>query len=165
MGKYVPTGRASTFTKEKGEEICLKIIEGLSVRKICEEPGMPNQSTVYDWLLRDEIFAEQYARAREIQADNIFEEILEISDDSAQDTFVDAEGNRKTDHEVVSRSRLRVDARKWMAGKLAPKKYSDKLISEISGPDGGPIQSESKLDISSLTEEQLRAISNIRIDS
>ena len=42
--------------------------------------------------------------------------------------------------EAIQRSRLRVDARKWLLSKLAPKKYGDKIETTLQGPDGGAIQ-------------------------
>jgi hypothetical protein len=38
---------------------------------------MPSQQSVYTWLRNDEDFLERYARAREEQADKLFEECLE----------------------------------------------------------------------------------------
>ena len=102
---------------------------------------MPHQATIMAWLdgSRPE-FSEQYARAREAQADKLAEEILAIADDGRSDTYLDAEGNEKTDSEVIQRSKLRVDARKWLASKMAPKKYGDKVTQEHTGADGGAIQ-------------------------
>ena len=122
--------------------ICEQIAMGKSVRKICEAEDMPAMSTIFLWLTKHESFSEQYARARETQADVLFEEVLEIADDGSNDTYVDGEGNATTNYDHIQRSRLRVDARKWMAGKLRPKKYGDKVQTEVSGPDGGPIAFE-----------------------
>lgn len=84
-------------------------------------------------------FSEQYARAREAQADKLAEEALQIADDGRSDTYVDGDGNVKTDTEVIQRSKLRVDTRKWLASKMAPKKYGDKVA--IGGADDlGPVQ-------------------------
>ena len=88
-------------------------------------------------------FSEQYARAREAQADKLAEEALQIADDGRSDTYLDAEGNERTDNEVIQRSRLRVDTRKWLASKMAPKKYGDKLVQEHTGANGGAIQVQS----------------------
>lgn len=85
-------------------------------------------------------FSEQYARAREAQADKLAEEALQIADDGRSDTYVDGDGNVKTDTEVIQRSRLRVDTRKWLASKMAPKKYGDKIQAEHTGANGGAIQ-------------------------
>ncbi len=88
-------------------------------------------------------FSEQYARAREAQADKLAEEALQIADDGRSDTYVDADGNVKTDTEVIQRSKLRVDTRKWLASKMAPKKYGDKVA--IGGADDlGPVQTVTK---------------------
>lgn len=85
-------------------------------------------------------FSEQYARAREAQADKLAEEALTIADDGRNDTYTDADGNVKTDSEVIQRSKLRVDTRKWLASKMAPKKYGDKVTQEHTGANGGAIQ-------------------------
>lgn len=102
---------------------------------------MPDVSTVIRWLADDERaeFCAQYARAREDRADLLAEEILQIADDGRNDTQVDEDGNVFVDHDVIARSRLRVDARKWLASKMAPKKYGDKLQTELTGANGGAI--------------------------
>lgn len=71
--------------------------------------------------------AERYARARERRADNIFEEIIDIVDCEDHDMTVDEKGNPRVNHDVIQRDRLRVDARRWMLGKMQPKKYGDKI--------------------------------------
>ena len=114
------------------------------MRTIGAMDGMPHQATIMAWLdgSRPE-FSEQYARAREAQADKLAEEILAIADDGRSDTYLDAEGNEKTDSEVIQRSKLRVEARKWLASKMAPKKYGDKMA--IGGADDlGPVQTVTK---------------------
>ncbi|MDM1049402.1 hypothetical protein [Sphingobacterium hotanense] len=83
-------------------------------------------STVLNWIEAFEKH-EQYARAREDRADNIFEEILDIVDCEDHDMGIDEKGNPRVNHDVIQRDRLRVDARKWMLGKMQPKKYGDKL--------------------------------------
>lgn len=119
--------RALEFTQEVADIICERIADGQSLRSICTDEEMPSTSTVCKWLGRLPDFAEQYARAREAQADTLFDEILTIADDGSNDTYLDDEGNQRTEQDVIARSRLRVDARKWMAGKLRPKKYGEKL--------------------------------------
>lgn len=99
---------------------------------------MPDKATVFRWLAdsRYATFRDQYTRARECQADYLAEEILDIADDSKNDTYIDDNGNVRTDQEVIGRSRLRVDARKWLASKMYPKKYGDKVA--IGGADDLP---------------------------
>jgi len=79
------------------------------------------------WLLNNKEFQDKYAQAREAQADYLLEELLDIADDKSGDTYEDAKGNIKVDHENINRSRLRVDTRKWVIAKLAPKKYGDRV--------------------------------------
>lgn len=132
--------RQTEFTIAIGDSLCERIADGESLRKICAEADMPNKATVFRWLAANSTFSDQYARARETQADSLFDEILDIADESKLDTYTDKDGNVKTDSEVIGRSKLRVDARKWMAGKLRPKVYGEKSVQEITGVDGGPVQ-------------------------
>lgn len=132
--------RASEYTAEIGDIICERISEGQSLRKICDEDDMPNKATVFRWLAANKEFSDQYARARETQADTLFDEVLAIADqyDSAADAV-------NPDH--INRARLRIDARKWMAGKLRPKVYGDKLDLDIGGAvnfvvSGDPVSEE-----------------------
>ena len=131
----IAMGRPSEFTTETADRICARLAEGESLRAIVADDDMPGQSTVFRWLAENEGFREQYARAREAQADKLFEEILTIADDGSNDTY-QTENGEATNHDVIARSRLRVDARKWMASKMAPKKYGDKLA--IGGAEDLP---------------------------
>lgn len=119
--------------------ICVEIASGRSLRDICSKEGMPDKATVFRWLAAHEDFRDQYARAREAQADAMLEDILEIADDGKNDTYLDEEGNARTNQDVIARSRLRVEARKWAMSKMAPKKYGDKLDLHHGGADGGPL--------------------------
>lgn len=131
-------GRPSGFLQETADIICDRLAAGESLRTICLSEEMPAASTVFKWLNQNEAFAEQYARAREAQADALFDEILDIADDGSNDWMVkngqDGENlGWRENGEALRRSVLRVDARKWMAGKLRPKKYGDKVMTEYSG--------------------------------
>ena len=115
-------------------------MNGESLRAICKPDDMPTRSTVFRWLAKADqkdadpdmiAFRDQYARAREEQADAIFDECLQIADDATND-YMESAGEDgavgyKLNGEHIQRSRLRIDTRKWMAGKLRPKKYGDKL--------------------------------------
>jgi hypothetical protein len=127
-----PTKRTAAII----EDICTGIAMGKSARSMCEEVGI-SQKTLWNWLAEDADFLQQYIRAKEFCADTLFDEIIEIADDRAEDWCDGEKGGRIIDYEVVNRSRLRVDARKWCAGKLAPKKYGDKVIAEHQGGDPG----------------------------
>lgn len=120
------SGRPSDFSEATADAICAGLADGRSLRKICLDEGMPSQTTVFRWLAdeRYATFREQYVRAREAQADALFDECLDIADDGSNDYM----GEDDTyNGDAVARSRLRIDTRKWMAGKLRPKVYGDKL--------------------------------------
>lgn len=114
------------------EELALKICEALAssaigLRKLCDSrDDFPDVATVRKWVVRHEWFGDQYMKALANRAMWLAEEIEEIADDSKKDTYIDDNGNKKVDSEVVARSRLRVDTRKWIASKLLPKIYGDK---------------------------------------
>lgn len=133
-------GRPSVFSQEVADAICERLGEGESLRTICGGDDMPAASTVFKWLAEKTEFSEQYARAREKQADFYAEEIIQIADDGRNDTYM-TENGPAVNHDAIQRSRLRVDARKWYASKLAPKKYGEKLA--VGGAeDLPPIQSK-----------------------
>lgn len=103
--------RPSKFTQELADEICRRVSEGRSLRSVCRDADMPTDETVRQWRLADAEFSAQYARAREARAEVLADEIVEIAD-TAEDAQL---------------ARLRVDARKWAASKLDPKRYGDRL--------------------------------------
>lgn len=127
----MPAGQPTTFTKEIGQEICTRLSQGESIRKISADEHMPPSSTIYNWLCqavrqdKPELkeFLEQYRIAREAQAEFFFEEIKEIGDEAS--TII--VGDDKSDGARVQAAKLRVDVRKWAMSKIAPKKYGDKL--------------------------------------
>jgi len=125
------TGRPSIFSDEIALAICARLSDGESLRKICCDAEMPGQTTVYRWLMENEAFREQYACARELQADTLFDEILDIADDASND-WMERHGENnpgwQENGEAIRRSQIRIDSRKWMAGKLRPKKYGDKQL-------------------------------------
>lgn len=127
-------GRPTRYTDAIASEVCARLANGESLRGICESEHMPADSTVIAWALEDRSgFAERYAQARRIQAERWIEEIVSIADDRTSDTFIDADGITRTNHEVVARSRLRVDTRKWIACKVLPKVYGDAVKIEHTG--------------------------------
>jgi hypothetical protein len=108
------------FSQELFDEICVRIAEGESLRKICKDDKMPNLTSVWKWLNDNEELSKQYARAREEQAEYYADEITEICDAKIP---LDAFG--KIDAGAVNQARLKIDARKWIASKLKPKKFGD----------------------------------------
>lgn len=131
-------GRPSTFTEAEGDAICERLAVGESLRAICRDDAMPAMSTVFKWLTQQPQFAEQYARAREEQAEALADEIVGIADEADVTTKIDGEDVRLAlDATAVARNRLRVDSRKWVASKLKPKKYGDRQI--LAGDPDAPL--------------------------
>ncbi len=125
------TGRPSTFNAQIAEDICARVIQSdYGLEQICEAEDMPSARTVYRWLNEAgkpfETFRQNYARAKELQgqvhADKATREALTATD--------------------AGLGRLRWDARRWQASKLAPKQYGERTQMEHSGPGGKPMQHE-----------------------
>ena len=132
-----PTGRPTTFNQKTADLICMMLSEGMSLRQIlkADKAGvLPAQSTVYEWLLRFPSFSEQYARAREEQADTNADEILDIADEMPPE-YTDKDGKTSLDQTYIAWQKNRIEARKWTAAKLRPKKYGDRVA--LEGVEGG----------------------------
>lgn len=131
------------WTQEIEDEILDRIAKGQSVVDICDDDWLPSQRTLYRRLEADDEFRQRYARARDMQADTLFDEILQIADDGRNDWMErkSAENPGWVENgEALRRSEIRINARKWMAGKLRPKVYGEKIDHTIGNPDGTPIQ-------------------------
>lgn len=131
------------YTKEEKQfiidEICVYLMKGHSVRKYLRDKGKPAIPTLWKWLGEDEELAKQYARAKELWADIVFEEVVEISDGSGDDIIRDEEGKEQVNHKVIQRDRLRIDARKWALGKINPKKYGERAQIDQTTEHSGKI--------------------------
>lgn len=131
--------------KELKEKICDIIsTTSLGLHRLCRgNKNLPAVSTIMLWLKEDAEFSEQYAYARELQADLLCDEIMAIADESMNDiTTFDMDGItvERENHEVINRSKIRIDARKWKAGKLAPKKYGEKIDVTTEGKSINQVQ-------------------------
>ena len=128
------TGRPSTYSDKVANDICIRIALGESLRRICMEDKMPAQSSVYEWLLRHADFAEKYARARELQAETQFDQLIDIVDQPPDLAHVVGKNGElievKFDSSYVAWMKLRVDTRKWTAARMAPKKYGEQKQAE-----------------------------------
>jgi hypothetical protein len=100
------------FEPETAEEILRRIALGESLRSICKDRTLPSRDVVHCWLFDNPEFTDQYARAKEKQAEAYADEMEELARDKNIDT---------------NRARLIIDTRKWIAAKLLPKKYGDKV--------------------------------------
>jgi hypothetical protein len=137
-----PVGRPSKYCEELANAICDGIKLGKGLRAICKEINI-DVGVVFDWMRAHSEFNQQYVQAREVQAELMADELNEIADDGTNDWMEIQRKNGTTAvvcvQENIQRSRLRVDTRKWIAARLLPKKYGDKVSAEVSGKDGGPI--------------------------
>lgn len=138
-------GRPTDYTKELAEQICDAIASTtIGLKHICKNNELfPSPSTIYRWLTEKEEFKEMYARAKDIQIDQLAEEILDIADDGSNDFMTIVKGDMEYEienKEVTNRSRLRVDARKWLAAKLRPAKYGDKIDVTTDGKNINQVQ-------------------------
>jgi hypothetical protein len=137
----LPRGRPSIYTPEIAARICAEIAKGRGLTNIERDDWCPPAGTVYRWQEKYPEFREAYTRARIEQQHLYVEQIMEIAADKSIDP---------------DRARIMIDARKWIAGKVAPRIYGDKISTEVSGPDGKPIQIEARrVDVDRLDDEQL----------
>jgi hypothetical protein len=135
-----PVGAPTTYNEHIATVICIRIAEGESLRQILKAEGMPVQSAVYEWLLRHPEFAEQYTRAREEQADTLADEIIAIADEQPEIiAVIDKRTGELIEHKLdgafLQWQKNRIEARKWTAMKLKPKKYGDRVA--VEGVEGG----------------------------
>ena len=102
------------------------IMDGGSVTGFCRDhPEGPQKAVWYQWLRGDAIFADEYTQAREISADTLADDCVAIADE--------VKDAGQMDSARVNAARLRVDARKWVASKLKPKVYADRIETVTSG--------------------------------
>lgn len=146
-----------TIPLEQREAILLKIMGGASMRQACRELGV-DRVAVYADLKADEVFANQYARAAEVRADDIFDEIFDIADDGLNDWIERKGEDGKTrgwveNGEAINRSKVRIDARKWALARMNPRKYGDKV--QIGGAEDLPPVT---IDATALSTAALREI-------
>ena len=112
-GKKPPTA----FDPALADEICDRIARGRGLISICNDPGMPTYSTVRKWLNEHDFFARDYARARVDQADTYADEIVAIADTEPD----------------PNRARVRVQTRQWVASRLKPQVYGDRIDVSVQG--------------------------------
>lgn len=130
----VQGGIKSSYTDVMARKVCSELLDGRSLRTICKNPRYPNIDTVKKWLIdpRFEAFREMYYYARRAAAELLMDEVIEIADETEHDwieTF-DKKGDPngfKPNNEAIQRSRLKIDTRKWLASKLIPRIYGEKL--------------------------------------
>jgi hypothetical protein len=111
------------YSDELFDRICAEIASGRSLASICKDNGMPTVAGVMKWLNDKPEIVERYTRAREMQAETLFDELIDIAD-------------KATDAQTA---RLQVDTRKWYLSKVIPKKYGDKMDVTTDGEPMRPL--------------------------
>lgn len=145
-----PRGRPSKFTPELGQEICNRIVDQLSLLRVCKADDMPSFGTVYDWDDQGKtdiaagkkdslkaLFSAQFACARERQAHAMMMDAQDIADDGSNDWQLSEKGAPILNGEHVARSRLRVETRIKLAERLAPKIYAP--MQKMADAEGGKL--------------------------
>lgn len=125
----------TTYTPEIGQHICdLIATTTKSLVELCtidpQFPGGPD--TIYRWIRANPEFAEMYLQARRNQVQLFVDQIIFISDDDRQDYAVNKHGELKVDKENIHRARLMIDTRKWLASKLMPKVYGERMQNDTN---------------------------------
>lgn len=112
----------SEYSEELSDRICdLISSSNKGLATICEENSFPSPTTIFRWIDKYPEFRDKYMRAREAQADYLADEMLTIADDNAADDTPFTGANH------IQRAKLQIETRKWIASKLKPKKYGDKI--------------------------------------
>lgn len=119
-----PMGRPSLFSEELADTICDRLMEGRSLRSICDDDDMPHRITIIRWMGQNEAFATKCARARALQADLMDDMILDVANACTNETAL--------------ADRVRISAYQWRASKLEPTVYGEKMAH--TGAGGGPIE-------------------------
>jgi len=121
--------RNPIYTTELASALCDEIATTTKgLKAICSMPGMPALTTVVRWLRSNDEFKQLYAQAKVMQQELEIEDLKDISDGSTDDDMI-----------KVNRDKLKIHARMWLASKLAPKKYGDKLDVNHGGQADNPI--------------------------
>lgn len=131
----MPSGQIRARAREEIQrEVCRRLALGESLIAICGDEEMPGRSTVFDWLADDVEFRAAYSAARAIQAETMADQILEIANtpEIGIKRTIKADGSEEiVEGDMIEHRRLKIEARKWLASKLAPKKYGDASLIRI----------------------------------
>jgi len=123
-----PRGHQTCYSDQLAIEVCERISLGESLASVCRDPKMPASSSVLEWVRQDRAgFAAHYARARELQAERMADELVAMADS------VLGQPGHPADHADVQAMRLAIDTRKWVLSKLLPKRYGDRLGVDSTG--------------------------------
>jgi len=128
-------GRPSKYSEELIDEICSRITEAESLTSICQSDHMPSIAVLFTWLKEKPEFQDKYARAKEIQADFLFERMRDVAETQELGimTKISDRGTETTEADMIAHRKLKIETYKWQIGKMRPKKYGDKQQVEHTG--------------------------------
>ena len=135
---------AKDIDHEVFEDILFRMMNGEAITAICRNDDQPHYSVFMKWVQSDQDLFDRYARARAIQADYFFDQMVEIAD-------LDPD---------INRARMRVDARKWHTSKISPRKYGDRLLAQLDAT----VTHQVKPDLSGLSYEAREELRNLLIE-
>lgn len=116
---------------ESIEAIFGMVAGGRTVKDACAEAMIP-YDTFYRWVLKDPLLREEYEMARQIQAEGMLDDMIEIADTQASgEVYLDSKGNTRIDYEAIQRSKLKVEQRRWQMAKMNPKRFGEKIHQEV----------------------------------
>jgi len=153
-------GRPTLYNPTLGDRICDLIATGYTLKQAANTLGLQHESQIILWTRVHPEFYEAYQRARETRLELMADQLESIADEGHND-YYEREGIDGPDHEHMARSRLRVETRKWLLSKLAPKVYGDKLSAEISGKDGAPLMPAVSVVIGAATPQPMGVIEHV----
>lgn len=121
--------KAYPYDDEIAKEICKALATcSFGIRKLRKQEQYkhwPSVAHIFTWLYEHPSFEEQYTRAKRRQIESYMDDIIDIADDASNDWMENEKGTVVANHDHINRARLRIDTRKWIASKLAPKIYGD----------------------------------------
>lgn len=157
-------GRPSAYTQKLADYICEELASGRTLRDVCRDDSLPSEMTVRRWALQNyNGFSSQYDEARKIGYLSMADELFEIADDGSNDWMIKNEPENPgyaINGEHVSRSRLRLDTRKWALAKALPKIFGDKTV--VVGDENSPVHVKQTIDAAALSDETLAELMNAR---
>jgi hypothetical protein len=148
------TGRPSKYTPEIATKIVEQLSEGIPLREICRQEGMPAWRTIYDWMYQDDVsgaasvgLSAAIARAREIGYDKMAEECIEIANTPMFGEVKTIDGDKLIvrREDMLGHRKLQIETRLKLLAKWNPKKYGDRLMH--AGDADSPVQVQADVSI------------------
>jgi hypothetical protein len=119
---------------EKIAEVLDRLADGELLSEIADDIGA-SRPTLFRWMHETPELADAYARAR---ADGLLARGERLSKKAAR--LVERLPSGGLDSAAVAQLRLEVDTDKWLLARLLSTVFGDKVQTELTGANGGPVQ-------------------------